>query len=77
MKTKWEGLWNTRQAVYVSKPFTQKQVKEMPKKFRLVVRYNKYYQSDSGRPKFVFSLMDADEAEAFAFEFEDGEEVQE
>ena len=74
MKTKFEGLWKTRKAVYVSKPFTQKQLKELPKKFRLVVRYNKFYQSDTARPKFVFSFMDAEEAEAFMFEFEEGED---
>ena len=70
MKTNWEGLWQSKTAVYRSKPLTQAQIKELPKKSRLIVRYNKFHTNNDGAtPKFVFCFADAEDADAIALDF--------
>lgn len=59
--TKWEGLWNKRPGIYGSRVFRKK---NLPDKFRIIVRYNKFYEKDSSRPRFVFCIADGDAAEA-------------
>ena len=72
MKSEWLGLWQTRQGVYRSKALTQEQIKNLPKKSRVVLRYNKYHKSnDDITPKFVFSFCDAETSDAISFETED------
>lgn len=75
MKTKYEGLWPGRTAWYISKPFTKQQVKDMPNKFRLIIRENKYHKNNSdGTPRFIFAFADAETAKETAlFQFEDEE----
>lgn len=71
-KSEFLGLWNTRQAWYQSKALTKKQLQELPKKVRVIMRYNKYHKgNDSRTPKFVFSFADAETAEAICFKMED------
>ena len=71
MKTKFEGLWKTRTAVYRSKPLTKKELQELPAKVRLIVRENKYHENnDDGTPRFVFTFADAGEAASIALERE-------
>ena len=71
-KSEWLGLWNTRSAVYQSKALTQKQIKELPKKCRVILRYNKFHRgNDDITPKFVFSFCDAETSEAISFGVED------
>ena len=36
-----------------------------------MLRYNKFYEADSNRPKFVFSFADAEAAESISFELQD------
>lgn len=70
MKTNWEGLWQSKTAVYRSKPLTQAQIKELPKKSRLIVRYNKFHTNNDGTtPKFVFCFADAQDADAITLDF--------
>ena len=71
-KTNWMGLWNTRPAVYRSKALTQAQIKELPKKCRLILRENKFHRSnDDGTPRFVFCFADAEASDTISFELED------
>jgi len=63
MKTEYEGLWLGRTAWYVSKPFTKKKLQEMPAKFRLIVRENKFHKNNKdGTPRFIFAFADAETA---------------
>jgi len=67
-KTAYEGLWKGKTAWYISKGFTKKQLKEMPNKFRLIVRENKYHKNnDDGTPRFIFSFVDAETANDLRF----------
>ena len=61
MKTQWEGLWKNRQGVYSGKVVN---TADLPEKVRVIVRYNKYYESDTSRPRFVYCFADGAEAEA-------------
>jgi len=56
-KTKWEGLWQSRQGVYSGATIKKK---DIPTYARLVVRYNKFYEKDSNRPKFVYCFADSE-----------------
>lgn len=52
MNTKWQGLWaQERQGFYAG--YVIKKA-DIPKYTRLVVRYNKYYEKDSNRPRFIY-----------------------
>ena len=68
IKTDWIGLWQSRKAVYCSKPLLQEQILALPKKSRLVLRYNKFYHADSNKPRFVLTFADAEAYDAIAFE---------
>lgn len=71
-KTNWMGMWNTRPAVYRSKALTQAQIKELPKKCRIILRENKFHRSNNdGTPRFVFCFADAEASDAISFEIED------
>ena len=58
MNTKWEGLWEQeRSSVYAGKVINKK---EIPQYTRIVLRKNKYYEKDSGRPKYVYCFADSE-----------------
>lgn len=69
-KTKWEGLWGniTRTGFYLSKSFNKKNI---PDRFKIVLRYNKFYEKDSSKPRFVFCIAEGDAAAEVALETED------
>jgi hypothetical protein len=67
-KTKWEGLWRQREAVYSGKVIKKK---DLPDKARLIVRYNKYYASDSNRPKFIYCFASGEAYDAITLESDD------
>lgn len=70
---RYEGLWKGSTSWYVSKGFTKKQLEEMPKKFRLVLRENRYHKNnEDGTPRFIFGFVDADKAEEFRYGVEKG-----
>ena len=71
VKSNWMGLWKQREGLYKSYALTQEQIKKLPKKTRILLRYNKFYEADSNRPKFVFSFADAEAAESISFELQD------
>ena len=75
-KTDWMGLWNTRPAVYRSKPMTQAQIKALPSKCRIVLRENKFHKSnDDGTPRFVFCFADAETSDAISFKMENYSDI--
>ena len=58
MNTKWEGLWaQERQGFYSG--YTIKKA-DIPPYTRIVMRYNKYYEKDSTKPRFVYCFADAE-----------------
>ena len=61
VKTKWEGLWKSRDAVYVSKTIKKA---DIPKYTRLIVRQSKYYTADSNKPRFIFCFAGGNELDA-------------
>ena len=69
MRTKYEGLWKGRTAWYISKGFTKQQLSQMPSKFRLIIRENRYHKSNAdGTPRFIFSFADAEDANDLVIE---------
>ena len=72
MKTNYMGLWAGRTVWYCSKAMTQKQISELPKKCRIILRENKYHKNNSdGTPRFIFAFADAETSNAICFETED------
>ena len=72
MKTNYMGLWAGRTAWYCSKAMTQKQISELPKKCRIILRENKYHKNNSdGTPRFIFAFADAETRNAICVETED------
>jgi hypothetical protein len=55
-----EGLWkNQRAAWYNSRQFSANEIIEMLENYKYVkigLRYNKFYEADTARPKFVFQF---------------------
>jgi hypothetical protein len=76
MTTKWMGLWaQDRPALYAGQVIKKA---DIPKYTRLVLRFNKFYERDSGRPKFVYCFADSegysDKCVPIEIENESGEE---
>lgn len=58
MNTKWQGLWaQERQGFYAGQVIKKG---DIPKYTRIVLRYNKFYEKGSNRPKFVYCFADSD-----------------
>ena len=51
MNTKWMGLWSQNRQGFYAGQVIKKQ--DIPKYTRIVLRYNKFYEKDSNRPRFV------------------------
>lgn len=60
-KTTWEGLWFQREGLYNGKVIKKA---DIPTYARLIVRYNKYYDKDTKRPRFVYCFANGDAAKA-------------
>lgn len=58
MNTKWEGLWAQERQGFYSGYMIKKS--DIPAHTRLVVRYNKYYEKDSTKPRFIYCFADAE-----------------
>lgn len=58
MTTKWQGLWaQERQGFYAGQVIKKG---DIPKYTRIVLRYNKFYEKDSSRPRFVYCFADSE-----------------
>ena len=56
MNTKWLGLWKQeRQGFYAGQVIKKG---DIPKYTRIVLRYNKYYEKDTNKPRFVYCFAD-------------------
>jgi hypothetical protein len=64
-KTKWYGLWKNRQGVYSGQIIKKA---DIPKYARLVIRFNKYYDADSNKPKFVYCFASGEKEKAITIE---------
>lgn len=72
MKSNYMGLWAGRTGWYCSKSMTQKQIRELPEKCRIILRENKYHKNNKdGTPRFIFAFADAGTSDAICFEVED------
>lgn len=69
-KTEWLGLWRQREGLYSGYTLRKE---DIPKYARLIVRTNKYYKRDSGRPKYVYCFANGDAAKAITVEIEAAE----
>jgi hypothetical protein len=58
MNTKWQGLWAQERQGFYSGYVIKKA--DIPKYTRLVVRYNKYYEKDSNKPRFIYCFADSE-----------------
>ena len=56
--TKWMGLWAQEKPAFYAGQVIKKA--DIPKYTRIVLRYNKYYEKDSSRPRFVYCFADSD-----------------
>lgn len=56
--TKWMGLWSQeRRGVYAGQVIKKG---DIPKYTRIILRYNKFYEKDSNRPRFVYCFADSE-----------------
>lgn len=58
MKTKWLGLWKQEREGFYAGQVIKKS--EIPKYTRIVLRYNKWYEKDGNKPRFIFSFADSE-----------------
>ena len=58
MVTKWLGLWKQEKEGVYSGQVIKKA--DIPKYTRIVLRYNKYYDKDLNRPRFVYCFADSE-----------------
>lgn len=65
VKTEWEGLWFQREGVYSGKTIKKA---DIPSYARLIVRFNRYYEKDSSRPRFVYCFASGDSEKAITIE---------
>lgn len=56
--TKWLGLWAQERKGFYAGQVIKKT--DIPKYTRIVLRYNKFYEKDSNRPKFVYCFADSE-----------------
>ena len=71
MNTKWGGLWaQDRQGFYAGKVIKKA---DIPAYTRIVLRYNKFYQKDGNRPKFIYCFADSEwyKEKCIPIEYED------
>lgn len=74
MTTKWMGLWaQERPALYAGRVIKKE---DIPKYTRIVLRYNKYYEKGSNRPRFVYCFADSEgyADKCFPIEYEEESE---
>lgn len=64
-KTKWYGLWNNREGIYSGQVIKKA---DIPAYSRLIIRYNKFYDKDSKKPRFVYCFANGDAAKAITLE---------
>ena len=64
-KTNWQGLWSQREGVYSGQVIKKS---DIPTYARLIVRYNKFYEKDSNRPRFVYCFANGDAAKAITMD---------
>ena len=64
-KTKWYGLWSQREAVYSGQVIRKA---DIPNHSRLIVRYNKFYEKDGNKPRFVYCFANGDAAKEITIE---------
>lgn len=71
MNTKWYGLWAQERPAFYSGQVIKKA--DIPKFTRIVLRYNKFYEKDSKKPKFVYCFADSEgyESKCVPIELED------
>lgn len=58
MNTKWMGLWAQDKPTYYAGQVIKKS--DIPKYTRIVLRFNKFYEKDSNKPKFVYCFADSE-----------------
>ena len=71
-KTQWHGLWYQREGVYSGYVIKKS---DIPEKARLILRYNKYYDKGSNKPRFVYCFANGDSADAITMQVEHEEYV--
>ena len=65
-RTEWLALWRNRQGVYSGQVFKKK---DIPPHSRLIVHYNKFYNSANPHsPRFVFCFASGEVSEAITME---------
>lgn len=69
-KTEWLGLWCQREGVYSGNVLKKA---DIPKYAKLIVRYNKFYQKDGNRPRFVYCFASGPAANALTINIDSEE----
>lgn len=74
MNTKWLGLWAQERHGFYAGQVIKKS--DIPAYTRVVLRYNKFYKSDTKRPKFIFCFADSEgyEDKCIPIEYEEYKE---
>lgn len=65
-RTDWKPLWRNREGVYSGQVIAKK---DIPPYSRLIIRYNKFYDSNKpNSPRFVFCFASGDASKAITME---------
>ena len=72
LKTKWEGLWQNREGVYSG--YTIKKT-DIPPYSKLIVRYNRFYEKGSNKPRFVYMFAQKAAADAITLQIDKDEYI--
>lgn len=65
LKTEWQGLWQNREGVYSGYTIAKK---DIPPYAKLIVRYNRFYEKNSNKPRFVYTFAQKTAAEAITLQ---------
>lgn len=71
MNTKWEGLWGQERQGFYSGRIIKKS--DIPSYTRIVLRYNKFYEKEGNKPRFIYCFADSEgyEEKCIQLEYED------
>ena len=68
-RTKWEGIWYSaaKHGLYMSQPFKKTEIEQAIKNVgeygRIILMNNKYWKKNTNRPRYVFSIVNAEGVE--------------
>lgn len=61
-KTEWQGLWKRTTGFYTGRELTEEDLTHLRNGSRICFRYNKAYEKDEKKPRFIYCIADEEAA---------------